>query len=105
MRRRGPGTNQAEVVDVPYDASQHNYVNIVGESDFFLGINDVSTIPGFRARTTALLDFSASPQYIRAVELGMYADCFFKELEIFDAKENPRFRLGGSIAVLIGNAR
>jgi hypothetical protein len=99
-----PGTNQADVIDAPFDASLHNFNNIVGEADFFLGMNEIRLVPGARARTTALLDFSASPQYIRAVELGLYGDFFFKELEIFDEKTNPRFRIGGSVAVLIGNA-
>jgi hypothetical protein len=76
----------------------------VGEADFFLGMNEIRIVPGMRANLTGLLDFSASPEYIRGVEIGLYADYFFTELAVFDQRQNPSFRIGGSIALLVGNA-
>lgn len=100
-----PINNTQAVVEVaPYDASQHTFTNIVGEADFFLGMNEITVTPGIRAKFNSQLDFSGGAEYIRAIELGLFADVFFKDLEILDIGSDRRAFIGGSIALLIGNA-
>lgn len=99
-----PGSSTATVKVDKYDGSLYAYSDIVGEADFFLGMNQITVVPGMRARVTGMLDFSASREYIRAVELGIYSDYFFTDLAVFDQRQNPSFRIGGSIALLVGNA-
>lgn len=95
--------NQAYVETEAYNASQHNYTNIVGEADFFLGMNEMRVQPGIKARVSTIFDFSGGGEYIRGVELSAYADYFVQPLDLMDLTQDRRFWLGGSIELLIGN--
>lgn len=96
--------NQAYVEIDKYDASLYNYGNIVGEADYFLGMNELQLVPGIRAKLSAMLDFAAGSNYIRGIELSVYADYFTKELELLDLTPNKQVFVGGSVELLIGNA-
>lgn len=95
---------QAYVEVDKYDAAQYNYSNIVGEADFFLGLNEITAVPGLRAKVSTTVDFSASQDYIRGLEVSFLTDIFFRKLEILDNTPNQNIYLGGSVSFLIGNA-
>jgi len=95
--------NQAYVEVDKYSAAQYNYSNIVGEADFFLGMDELSVVPGFRLKATTAVDFSGSKEYIRTVELGVFCDQYIKAPELMDITPNRNRYIGGSITVLVGN--
>lgn len=95
--------NQAYVDVDKYTAAKYNYTNIVGEADYFLGMREITLVPGFRAKASASVDFSGSKEYIRAVELGLFMDQYLKAPELMDLTANKGTFIGGSITVLVGN--
>ncbi len=97
------GGNQAVVEVEPYSPFAHNYTNIYGVADYFLGMDQIKVMPGARLKLASMVDFSAGSAYIRGVELGMYADYFSKKLPLLGFTPNRQFFLGGSIEILIGN--
>jgi hypothetical protein len=99
-----PITNTtAEPVPFAYDASRFVYDDIVGEGDFFLGIDSLSFKMGARLEGAVMLDFSGSKNYIRGIELGVFSDFYFGRPDILDAAQNRFNFTGGSIALLFGN--
>lgn len=102
VRPVSPTVGEVEVK--PYDPAKYNWTNIVGEADFFLGIDEMKIRPGLRTRTALSLDFSRSRNYIRAIELGANGDFFPKAPEIMGSIKNPNVYVSASIGVLFGNA-
>lgn len=97
------GGNQAVVEVEKYSPSQHNYTNIYGVADYFLGMNEITALPGARIKLASMVDFSAGSAYIRGVELALFADYFTKKLPLLGFTPNRQFFLGGSFEILIGN--
>jgi hypothetical protein len=95
--------NQAMVEPHRYDPTQYNFSNIYGVADYFLGMNEISAIPGARAKVGTFVDFSAGTAYIRGVELSLFGDIYAKKLPLFGATPNRQFFLGGSVEILVGN--
>jgi hypothetical protein len=95
--------NQAMVEVHRYDPTQYNYGNIYGVADYFLGMNEIRVMPGARAKVGTLVDLSAGTDYIRAVELSLFADLYAKKLPIFGSNPNRQFFIGGSIEIMVGN--
>ena len=95
--------NQAFVEVDKYDASLYNYTNIVGEADYFIGLNEIRIQPGFRGEISTMVDLAGSRNLIRGIEVSAFADIFAKPLDIFDLNDNRSFWIGGSIEFLIGN--
>lgn len=95
--------NQAIVEVHKYDPAEHNYGNIVGEADYFLGMDELKIRPGVRARFHTLLDFSPAAEYIRGVEVSAYADLFPKAPEIMGSMDNRRVFVGGTVGFFLGN--
>jgi hypothetical protein len=95
--------NQALVEPKRYDPTKYNYSNIYGVGDYFLGMDEISLVPGARIKATATVDLSSGTAYIRAVELGLFADVFAKRLPMFGLTANQQTYLGGSVEILIGN--
>lgn len=95
--------NQATVEVDRYDADKYNYTNIVGEADFFLGMNEIQVVPGLRGKLGTMVDFSSSREYIRGVELSVYADYYTKAPALMDLTANRNLYVGGAVEILIGN--
>jgi hypothetical protein len=96
--------NQALVEAYRYDPTLYNYSNIYGAADYFLGMNEMTVLPGARAKVAALVNLSANSTYIRALEVGLFADAFSKRLPLLGARENKQAFIGGSVEILIGDS-
>lgn len=95
--------NQAIVEIDKYDATKYNYSNIVGEADYFLGLNEISVQPGIQAKISTLVDFAGHKDVIRGFEFAVFANYFAQPLDLLDLQDDRQFWLGGSIQFLIGN--
>lgn len=94
---------QARVQETKYDGSQHSYIDIVGEADYFLGFNELSVVPGLHLEANSMLDFSRGRDYIRGIELAVFTDLFTQKVELMDLNENKQVFLGVKLGLLIGN--
>lgn len=95
--------NQAIVEIDKYDATKYNYQNIVGEADYFLGLNEITVQPGLQAKVSTLVDFAGQRNVIRGFEFAVYANYFANGLDLLELTEDKQLWLGGSIQFLIGN--
>lgn len=99
------GGNQAFVDIDQFDPALYNYTNIVGEADYFIGVNELQVVPGIQGRVSTMLDFAGNKDVIRGIELALFGNYFAQPLELVDATvaSNKRFWVGGSIEFIIGN--
>jgi hypothetical protein len=95
--------NQAYVEVHKYDYTQYNYSNIYGVADYFLGMNELSVVPGARLKAATQVELSAGSAYIRNIELGIFGDFYAKRLPLLGFTQNKQVFVGGSIEILIGN--
>ena len=95
--------NQAFVEPKRYDYTQYNYSNIYGVGDYFLGMDEMTVVPGARIKAATMVDLSSGTAYIRGVELGLFADIYAKKLPLLGFTSNRQTFVGGSIEILIGN--
>lgn len=99
-----PVPPQGAIIDPrPYDATKYTYADIVGEADFFLGMDEIKIVPGIRASSHFIVDFAGAKNAVRAAEVGVFADYFFKAPAILDTGKNNHLFIGASLAVLFGS--
>jgi hypothetical protein len=98
-----PGTTQP-VVDVPYEADRYPFNIIVGESDYFRGMNDLSTVMGGRLKSQLTANLAGSTLYVRAIQLGIYVDLFARPIEILDSAPDRSIFTTFYLGFLLGNA-
>jgi Ni/Co efflux regulator RcnB len=76
---------------------------ILGESDWFQGFDRITVIWGMRYRLEASLDLSGSSWFVRAVQFGIQADVYPREVPLVFAQPNSRVFFGGFLGINIGN--
>lgn len=101
-----PGSNPPKVVaqTFQYDHNRFNFNDIIGEADFFSGIDQLKIIPGLRLRVHTSLNLSGTNLLVRAIHTGFGLDIFPKNVEIMSNLENRPIFFGGFLGFMIGNA-
>ena len=94
---------KGEIREMPYDNATLNFTDIYGEGDYFLGVSEMKFVPGLSARGSCMFDFSQNLDYIRGIELFLFADIYPKKIEILDAGKNNMLFLGAGLSIQIGN--
>jgi len=97
------GGNQAFVDIDQFDPAVYNYTNIVGEADYFIGMNEMTVTPGLQGRAAVMLDFAGQRDVIRGIEIAVFGNYFTRPLHLMELTPNKQFWLGGSIEFIIGN--
>ncbi len=95
---------QADVIPEKYDASKFSYYDIVGEADYFLGMDEISIVPGFSATAGMIFDFDGQAEFIKAIKISANADCYPSQPEILDTQINRKYFIGGTFALVFGNS-
>ena len=75
---------------------------IIGPASFFKGFGHTSFIPGLHGRIGAHFSLGAFDQYIKAFEIGVMVDGFFKEVPIMIIEENTPVFINGYLSFQIG---
>ncbi|MCS7074641.1 MAG: hypothetical protein NZ108_09265, partial [Bacteroidia bacterium] len=88
---------------VPYDATRYSYLDIVGEADYFNGMDQLQIVPGARIQWSNCLDLSASNFFVRGIHTGLQVDIFSKQLPLRDTGANKSIWVGGFLGFMIGN--
>lgn len=63
--------------------------NILGQAGFFQGIGETELEPGFYTKTSFLFDYFGTDENIKAIEIGLVADIFRRQIPIFYDYVNP----------------
>jgi len=95
---------QAVIVVEAYDPSRHVYEDIVGEADFFKGMDQISAQSGARLQVYGHLNLAGSNLYVRALQVGARLDAYGQQLPLTAVNRNANLFLTGYVALLIGNA-
>jgi hypothetical protein len=75
------------------DSTKEAFMNdklIIGNAGFTKGLNEIHFIPGLHAKTGLHFDFAANKKTVLAVEMGISADIYTKNIEIMaNQKDYP----------------
>jgi hypothetical protein len=99
--RSGNGRSSITTLE-KYDPEKHSQELIYGKGSFLNGFDEIKIYPGFYSKFGLEFDFSGKRDRIRALEVGLTADLFMKEVPIMALTENRNFFLNLYIAILIG---
>lgn len=75
---------------------------IIGPASFFKGIDEISVVPGINARVGAHFSLGAFDKYVKAFEMGIMVDAFFKRVPIMIIENNTPVFINGYLAFQIG---
>jgi len=75
---------------------------IIGPASFFRGFGNMSALPGVHARLGAHFSVGAFDKYVKAVEMGIMIDAFFKPVPIMVIENNAPAFINGYLAFQIG---
>jgi hypothetical protein len=82
-----------------------NENNIVGSAGFTKGWSDVKFIPGVHARAAMRFDYGRFNDVLSAIELGVNAMYYTKDVEIMALNPGKKFFLNGYVAILFGKRK
>lgn len=75
---------------------------IIGPASFFRGFDEVSMVPGLNARVGAHFSLGAFDQYVKAIEMGIMVDAFFRRVPIMIIENNTPVFINGYLSFQIG---
>lgn len=106
MARQEPGSNRILIDPVRYsEATATQFLNInriYGASSLAMGLNEISLAPGAHAKIALHLDWGAYDENVRAIEVGLAADFFFRQIDIMVTEDNKPFFVNFYAAFQLG---
>jgi hypothetical protein len=81
-----------------------DWFSIVGASGFRYGLNEISPVPGIFLKTGLNFDWSRNEEYQVALETGVMADVYYKEIPVMISDNKPYF-VGVYISFQFGKRR
>ena len=78
---------------------------IYGSASFFKGIDEITIQPGLHAKFGAHFSLGAFDEYVRALEVGVMVDAYFRRVPIMIVENNLPFFLNGYATIQIGKRR
>lgn len=78
---------------------------IYGSANFFKGIDEISIMPGLHGKAALHFSLGAFEEFVRAMEVGIMFDVYFKNVPIMiEAKNHPAF-LNGYVLLQLGKRK
>ena len=112
LNRTEVGSNESFISTEKYSEENHDVFldinRIYGSASFFKGIDEITVLPGLHGKVGAHFSVGAFDQYVRALELGLMFDLYFKRVPIMIFTENVRnqpFFLNAYATVQLGKRR
>jgi hypothetical protein len=78
---------------------------ILGSANFFKGIDEISIAPGFHAKVAMHFSLGAFDEYVKAVEIGLMIDGYFRNVPIMILERDQSVFLNAFISVQFGKRR
>ncbi|HRI58804.1 MAG TPA: hypothetical protein PK228_03750 [Saprospiraceae bacterium] len=95
LRRVGDTPGQSRVTHEKYSEENADIfldnTRILGASPFTKGFNELSLLPGANASIALHLDWGAFDEFVKAFEIGLMLDVFFKDAPILVDQNSPMF--------------
>jgi hypothetical protein len=76
------------IVDERFDPDVHSITDIYGRGSFFKGFNKISVYPGIYAKIGLSFEYGTEDTFLKALECGFFADCFYKNVPIMAYQKN-----------------
>lgn len=81
-----PNLNGFSLSTEMYDPDKHFVDNIYGRASSFLGLREMSVVPGFSAKASMSFEYSNYRDGIKGFEIGMSAEAYPQRVEIMSNK-------------------
>ncbi len=108
LNRTGP-SGEAQIVEEKYSEENQDIfldVNrIYGSASFFKGFNEIKILPGLHGKVGAHFSMGAFEKTVKAMEIGIMFDVFFKKVPIMIIENNQNFFLNGYIILQLGTRK
>lgn len=75
---------------------------IVGPGPFFKGFGELTAIPGLHARVGAHFSLGSFDEFVKAVEIGIMVDGFFRRVPIMIIENNTPVFINGYLSLQLG---
>lgn len=79
--------------------------NIQGASSFFTGIGETKIIPGAVLQSSLIFDWANYNQWIKAVEVGVMSNIYYKRIPIMITEDNSFFYFNFYLKLLFGERK
>jgi hypothetical protein len=101
-----PETGQSRQIkygmDTAYDALFLNRQRIIGGAGFGKGWSELSVVPGLHAKTGLRFDWAKFNDVVSALEVGVNAEYYTKEIPIMVTQENKQFFFNAYLSLQFG---
>ena len=108
LNKTGP-SGEGQIVAEKYSADNHDEFldinSIYGAASFFKGFDEIKIQPGIHGKIAGHFGFGAHEQFVRAVEVGIMFDLFFKKVEIMIIENNQPLFLNAFVTVQLGKRK
>mgnify|MGYP000374426699 CR=1 FL=1 len=95
IARLEQGSNRVNIYDIKYSEENANEFlvvdNIYGASSIGMGLDEISIAAGGHAKIALHLDWGAYDETVKALEVGITADFYFKNIELMVTDDNRPF--------------
>lgn len=78
---------------------------ILGSTNFFKGIDEITLAPGFHGKVAMHFSVGAFDQYVKAFEVGLMVDGYFRKMPILVLERNQSFFFNAYLSVQFGKRR
>ena len=92
----------ATLTEERFDANKHTTDNIYGRAKFSKGLNELSINPGIYSKFGLHFEHSPEEDGIKALEVGIMADYYIKEVPLMAITKNYHLYLNFYISILFG---
>ena len=97
--------SSVNIVTKKYDPEEHTVDNIYGRASYFEGVNEMKLYPGIFAKFGFQFEYANSMDIVKALEAGIAADIYFKEVQIMALTENKAIYLNLYLNLLFGKRK
>lgn len=104
----GPN-GEGQIVAVRYsEETAEDFLDInriYGAASFFKGFDEIRITPGFQGKIAAHFGLGAYEQFVRAVEVGIMFDLFFKRVPVMIIEDNQPLFLNVFLTIQLGKRK
>ncbi|MDE3235883.1 MAG: hypothetical protein KGO81_08015 [Bacteroidota bacterium] len=100
--------NSSTTQDIKYNNNDSVFLDpnvILGASSFGKGFNEIQFIPGFHAKTALRFDYGRYNEILSALEVGLNAEYYTKDMPIMVNSDPKKFFLNAYIAIVFGKRK
>jgi hypothetical protein len=93
---------------IKYQADSATFINgsrIIGANNFSKGWDDMTITPGIYAKTSLRFDYGAYNEIVSALEIGLSAELYTKEISIMALNPSKQFFVTGYVAIMFGHRK